>query len=62
MGKQTLSFEDWKYEVNKVVLRLCGMECDDLPDFDYYASWMDGRKVEQTAKSVVRRAKADCGL
>ena len=36
---RSYSFTSWKYDVNKLVKKNVGLECDDLPDEDYYYFW-----------------------
>ena len=52
-----LSFDEWKTQVNIIVIRLSGMECDDLPDFDYYQDYQDSIPPSQTAHNVVEDAQ-----
>lgn len=47
----------FKAEVNKEVLALCGMECDDLPDFNYVGAFNKGWSPKLTARKVVAWAK-----
>lgn len=54
---QRYEFDAWKRQVDAVLVRLCGMTSDDLPDAPY-ADWFHGGKTpEQAAKKTLARAK-----
>ena len=36
------SFRNWKRSINLMCLRHINMECDDLPDQDYYSAFVEG--------------------
>ena len=35
-------FKNWKSAVNQLCINSINMECDDLPDLDYYSSFVEG--------------------
>ena len=35
-------FRNWKSAVNQLCVKSINMECDDLPDLDYYSSFVEG--------------------
>lgn len=52
----SLSFDVWKREVNKRVVAICGLTCDDLPDVDY-RGWYDSEVPPgEAALDVLREA------
>lgn len=51
------SYEQWKTAVNHAVIRLTGMDCDDLPDYNYRDAYDAGDTPHQTAGQVVKRAR-----
>lgn len=55
------SYEDWLRDVDQDVQKLCGVSCDDLPDWRYADAYADGRSARQAARSVVAAAKKDMG-
>lgn len=48
---------EWKKRVNVEVQRVVGMDCDDLPDYDYYSAFVSGMSVTETAQEAVSAAK-----
>ena len=50
------SFHDWKRLVNAGVGSLVGMDCDDLPDVDYYGMYEEGKTAKEAARQAVREA------
>ena len=52
-----LSFEAWKSQVDRAVIRICGMSCDDLPDFAYRKAYDEKKDSQATAARVVRAAR-----
>ena len=52
-----LDFDEWKRRVNLAVLQLCGMECDDLPDFDYQRAYEAGWAILAVARMVVKHSR-----
>lgn len=52
-----LSFEEWQIKVNSYVIRGCGMEIDDLPDYDYWNAWDAGDSPHKCAQDVIANAK-----
>lgn len=51
--KQFPTYEAWKEQVNLEVTKLCGLGCDDLPDWDYRSAWQSGEDPRVTAKDVL---------
>lgn len=35
-------FRNWKRAINLMCIRSINMECDDLPDQDYYSAFVEG--------------------
>lgn len=50
-------YDAWKKRVNDHVLTAVGMECDDLPDYDYRRAFDAGESPKTTAKRAIRAAK-----
>jgi hypothetical protein len=46
------SFEVWKQKVDQAMQKLCGLSCDDLPDFDYYSAYQNGWTPMSAARSA----------
>lgn len=51
-----VSFDVWKYQVNKEVESMVGLSCDDLDDYRYMDAWEDGKSPKATARAVIRNA------
>ena len=52
-----LSFADWKKQVNRRVFEICGMYCDDLPDYDYYNTFLSDTTPKLAARLAITAAK-----
>lgn len=50
------TFEQYMADVRCDMLRRCGMEPDDLPDYDYATAFEDGVAPETTALRAIRAA------
>lgn len=52
------SYDDWRKEVDKEILRLTDnlLVGDDLPDWGYWDAWDEGVTPRQAAKSVLSEA------
>ncbi len=57
-----ISYDAWKHQVNQEVIRLCGMQADDLDDWCYVLDWHHGHTPKQTAKRAIKNAKEACGM
>lgn len=55
-GARAEAFVEWRKEVNRAVIRQCGMSSWDLPDFDYAAAFEDGEDPEEVAIAVLENA------
>lgn len=53
----SMSFKEWKEEVNKIVIREVGLSCDDLPDVPYHDWYTDKVSIKIAAKRVIKNAK-----
>lgn len=53
----TVTFESWMVDVNRVLGKLCGMQADDLPDYDYRVAYEMCKGPVWVAKDVIRNAK-----
>jgi hypothetical protein len=53
------SFDAWCMEVNRIVVNLCGMSLEDLPDCAYRDWYDDNLTPSRAAKRVIRNAKED---
>jgi hypothetical protein len=50
-------FDSWKKQVDAILIRLCGMSSDDLPDYGYANAFENGCSAAVTAKRALRAAK-----
>lgn len=57
--RKGLTFREWKREVNKELVHLCGMVADDLPDYDYWDAWDGEVTPADTAREVLEEAGYD---
>jgi len=55
MPKQ--SFDSWKAKVNLHIVLQCGMEADDLPDYDYYSDYEMGASPKDVAHDAIAAAR-----
>lgn len=55
-----MTFEQWKAAVNREVIALCGMSCDDLSDVDFWSMHDDGESPKHAAREVLRASFGDC--
>jgi hypothetical protein len=53
-----MTFEQWKARVNKEVIKIAGLSCDDFADWDYYSAFRD----EYTPKQAAREALEEAGF
>lgn len=51
-----MSFEAWMKEVNKCLVKMCGMCADDLPDCCYRDWYDDGFKPKEAAVMAIEEA------
>lgn len=58
--KQT--FLDWKRQVESKLIGICGMESDDIPDYDYYTDYHNDRTPMESAWLAFKNAKVCLGL
>ena len=56
-----MTFEEWKCQVDQHLMNLCGMESDDIDDWDYYVAWEDGRSPMAAAKQALEAAMTAVG-
>lgn len=47
-------FRSWKNKINQLCMRNFNMGCDDLPDQDYYSSFVEGVTPEQMYAILTR--------
>lgn len=52
-----IAFAAWKDAVDIHLLKLCGMNADDIPDHCYRSDWQSHMTPEQSAKRAIKRAK-----
>jgi len=52
-----LTFEQWKQQVDKILIQKCGMPADCLPDYPYFDCWKAGDLPEETAEDAIDNAK-----
>jgi len=50
------SFEEWKRKVDVSLEVVCGLGCDDLPDWNYWDAWSDGMSPGVAVKEVLRES------
>lgn len=58
---QTMDFEQWKKEVNKIVGNRLGVGCDDMPDVTYYDWFEDGMSPSDAADEAIDIWQEDMG-
>ena len=51
-----LTFEQWKARVNRRVIAATGLDCDFLPDVDYWCSWDCGMTSAEMAREVLEES------
>jgi len=51
-----LTFEQWKQQVNTWMIKLAGVDCDDIEDWDYFIAWDCGMSSKQAAKKALKAA------
>ena len=51
-----MTFEEWKRRVNLHMINLCGMESDDIYDWDYYSAYTDGCSPKTAARCALEAA------
>ena len=51
-----LTFEQWKNEVNRHLINLSGVGCDDIEDWDYWNAYDDGMSPKVAAKKALNAA------
>ncbi len=49
----TMTFEAWKMTVDKHLAKICGLEGDDFPDWDYWNEWNDGAHPYDVACEIL---------
>lgn len=56
-GENAKRFLEWRNAVNRHVRNMTkGMDCDDLPDWDYASAFEAGVSPKQAAKEVIEEA------
>jgi hypothetical protein len=60
--KNRQTFEEWKQEVNDILLHRLGIDADDLPDYPYRRDYEDGATPRQVAARTVKAAKREFGM
>lgn len=53
-----MSFEDWKLKVENIVFSHLNLNCNDLPDEDYWISWDKAFSPEEMANIVISNANS----
>lgn len=46
-------FKKWLKQVDSIVYKKIGLRLRDLPDEEFYYSWMDGMKSHEMAEKIV---------
>ena len=49
----SLSFSEWKHQVNQHMLDYVSMELNELPDFPYYDNYIDGNSADGMANIIM---------
>ena len=49
-----LTFEQWKKQVNNILLVLVGLDSECLPDVDYYSWYQNGDSPTRAARRAIR--------
>lgn len=57
MAKEKMTFEEWKERVNERVEMMTGIDCDCLPDWDYWMAWDQGMSPSRAAIETIKQAK-----
>lgn len=52
-----ISFEQWKAAVNREVIAICGLSCDDLPDVNYRDLYESEVTADDAAREVLTEAE-----
>jgi hypothetical protein len=52
-------FEEWMAKVDAVLLKRCGLDNRDLPDWTYFDAFEDGYTPTAAAAAALRAAKED---
>ena len=53
LQENTMTYEAWKMKVDKHLVKICGLEGDDLPDWGYWTAWDDGEHPYDVACEVL---------
>jgi hypothetical protein len=56
-GGVRLSFEQWKDEVEKALVKISGMDSESFPDWGYKEAWERGMTPLAAAKKALRAAE-----
>tara|TARA_B100000424_G_C22934576_1_gene497256 strand:+ start:829 stop:1218 length:390 start_codon:yes stop_codon:yes gene_type:complete len=48
-----ITFDEWKREVDNIVLKKIGLHCNDIPDYDYWKAWDENKCTEFIANKVI---------
>ena len=51
-----MSFDAWKQAVDRIILQMCGMCSEDIPDVDYYGMYQCQDTPKEAAKYAVKNA------
>jgi len=51
------AFIDWMAKVDAILVRKCGLDSRDLPDWTYADAFEDGYTPAEAARSALRAAK-----
>jgi hypothetical protein len=54
-----ITFNDWMAKVDAALLRKCGLDNRDLPDWTYVDAFEDGFTPNAAAAAALRAAKED---
>lgn len=54
-----MEFKEWMKQVDKELVRICGMASDDLPDVDYWSRWESGQRPISAARELMREMTDD---
>ncbi len=52
-----MTYEQWEKEVHKELIRICGFDGNDLPDWASWNAWDDGMSVKEAAEEWLEWAK-----
>ena len=53
VNEHGLTFEAWRAECDEVCISVCGMVCDDLPDWDYWNCWSCGMDAADVVSEML---------